>query len=135
MQTHSFGRSKIPALPEKSSVDTEGVVDSTLNLQHWLKHYTYPSTIFITCILEHTKHVFRPHFKKHIPMMAGLENMIISVHEGTHSVFDIMSSEDTVYPTSVQTLCMVSMDIDFHKVYLTTYHNNCLISHWNRVDL
>jgi len=66
-------------------------------------------------------HVFCPFFDEHIPTMTSLENMAISVHEGTHSAFDIMSQEKTVYPTSTRTLRFVSMDIDFHKASSMTY--------------
>jgi hypothetical protein len=66
-------------------------------------------------------HVFRPYFDEHVPTMTSLENMAISVHEGTYSAFNIMSREKTIYPTSIRMLRIVSMDIDFHKASSTTY--------------
>jgi len=63
---------------------------------------------------------FRPHFDQCIPMMTGLKHVTIGIHEArlTHST---ISCEDTVFPTSVRTLCIVSMDIDFYRVNSTTY--------------
>jgi hypothetical protein len=66
------------------------------------------------------KHGFRLHFNRHIPMMTSLEHVIIGVHEA-HLIFSTISCEDTVYPTSVRTLRIVSMDVDFYKVNSTTY--------------
>jgi hypothetical protein len=79
---------------------------------------------------------FYPRFQRYVPALTNLEVMVFDICEGFHRAFEIMTPETMIYPISVRTLRMISTEIDFYKVSLTTLlsQNNRPTTHRNRVD-
>jgi hypothetical protein len=63
---------------------------------------------------------FYPLFKRCVPALTNLEDMVFDVCECIYKAVGIMIPATMTYPTSVRTLRLVSTGIDFHKVSLTT---------------
>ena len=99
-----------------------------MNLEKLPKFTTFVKALYMSFDTSRDFHFaaykinFYPNYQRYIPEMTELKDLIIDIHETSHSALEHMTRAGLVYPTSLTTLCLVSTDIDFFKLKYIPVH-------------
>jgi hypothetical protein len=101
-----------------------------MNLEKLPKFTTFVKALYMSFDTSRDFHFtaykinFYPNYQRYIPEMTELKDLIIDIHETSHSALEHMTRAGLVYLTSLTILCLVSMEIEIFKVkYITEYIN------------